>query len=103
MDAVTRLEAVAVPPRGLPNVATDRITPAPLLHKPTGPGYERYLFHDVRFDANGSEKPDFILNQAPYRAARILVAGDNFGCGSPRAHAVGALHAPGFRAFLPPR
>ncbi|MBI3108091.1 MAG: 3-isopropylmalate dehydratase small subunit [Candidatus Rokubacteria bacterium] len=101
MDAFTRLEAVAVP-LDLPNVDTDRIIPARFLHKPTGPGYERYLFHDVRFDANGSEKPDFILNQAPYRAARILVAGDNFGCGSSREHAVWALHAHGFRAFIAP-
>ncbi|MEK7837824.1 MAG: 3-isopropylmalate dehydratase small subunit, partial [candidate division NC10 bacterium] len=101
MDAFTRLEAVAVP-LDLPNVDTDRIIPARFLHKPTGPGYERYLFHDVRFDANGLEKPDFILNQAPYRAARILVASDNFGCGSSREHAVWALHAHGFRAFIAP-
>jgi len=56
-------------------------------------GYDRYLFHDVRFGADGSEKAEFVLNQAPYRGATILVAAENFGCGSSREAAVWALMA----------
>ena len=56
-----------------------------------GPGYEHFLFHDVRFDEDGGERPEFVLNQAPYRPARILVTAENFGCGSSREAAVWAL------------
>jgi 3-isopropylmalate/(R)-2-methylmalate dehydratase small subunit len=101
VEPFIRLEAIAAP-LPLPNVDTDRIIPARFLHKPRGPGYERYCFHDMRFDAGGAERPDFVLNQAPYRGARILVAAENFGCGSSREHAVWALRAWGFRAFVAP-
>ena len=101
MDAFTRLTAVAAP-IDLSNVDTDRIIPARFLRKPRGPGYERYLFHDVRFDEDGSERPEFILNQAPYRQARILVTAPNFACGSSREAAVWALMAAGFRSFIGP-
>ena len=101
MEPVTRLTAVAVP-IDLPNIDTDRIIPARFLRKPRGPGYETFLFHDVRFRADGSEDPDFVLNRPPYRPARILVAAENFGCGSSREAAVWTLAANGFRAVIAP-
>ena len=102
MQAFTRLTGVAAP-MDLPNIDTDRIIPARFLRKPKGaPGYDRFLFHDLRFDADGAEKPDFVLNRAPYREARILVAAENFGCGSSREMAVWTLEAYGIRAVIAP-
>jgi 3-isopropylmalate/(R)-2-methylmalate dehydratase small subunit len=102
MKPFTSLTAVAAP-IDLPNVDTDRIIPARFLRKPQGTvGYERFLFHDVRFGADGSEKRDFVLNQLPYREAKILVVADNFGCGSSREAAVWALDAYGIRAVVAP-
>ena len=102
MRAFTRLTAVAAP-LDLPDVDTDRILPARFLRKPRGAaGYATYLFHDVRFEADGSEKPEFVLNRAPYRGAGILVVAENFGCGSSREMAVWALDASGIRAVVAP-
>jgi 3-isopropylmalate/(R)-2-methylmalate dehydratase small subunit len=102
MRPFTRLAAVAAP-IDLPNVDTDRIIPARFLRKPRGSeGYARFLFHDVRFDAAGAERPEFVLNRAPYRAAQILVAAENFGCGSSREAAVWALDANGIRCVIAP-
>ena len=101
MEPFTRLTAVAAP-IDLPNVDTDRIIPARFLRKPKGPELGGYLFHDVRFDASGAERPEFIMNQPPYRPARIVVAAENFACGSSREAAVWALVAYGFRAFIAP-
>lgn len=101
MEPFTTLTAVAAP-IDLPDVDTDRIIPARFLRKPRGPGYDRYLFHDVRFNEDGSERPEFVLNQAPFRAARILVTAENFACGSSREAAVWALMAWGCRAFIGP-
>jgi 3-isopropylmalate/(R)-2-methylmalate dehydratase small subunit len=98
----TRCTAAAAP-IDLPNVDTDRIIPARFLRKPQGsPGYERYLFHDVRFDAAGAERPEFVLNQPGFREAKIVVAAENFGCGSSREAAVWALAAYGVRAVIAP-
>ena len=102
MQPFRHLTAVAAP-IDLPNVDTDRVIPARFLRKPQGsPGYDRFLFHDVRFDADGSEKPEFVLNQAPTRAAKILVAAENFGCGSSREAAVWALLAYGVCVVIAP-
>jgi 3-isopropylmalate/(R)-2-methylmalate dehydratase small subunit len=102
MQPFTRITAVAVP-IDLPNIDTDRIIPARFLRKPKGtPGYASFLFHDVRFNADGSEKPEFILNQAPYRPAKIVVAAENFGCGSSREMAVWVLDAYGVRSVIAP-
>ena len=102
MEPYRRLTAVAAP-IDPPNIDTDRIIPARFLRKPQGsPGYERFLFHDVRFAADGSERPEFVLNQVPWRDARILVAAENFGCGSSREAAVWALDAYGVRAVIAP-
>jgi 3-isopropylmalate/(R)-2-methylmalate dehydratase small subunit len=102
MQAFTRLTAVAAP-IDLPNVDTDRIIPARFLRKPQGsPGYDRFLFHDVRFAADGAERPEFVLNQPATREARILVAAENFGCGSSREAAVWALLAHRIRVVIAP-
>jgi 3-isopropylmalate/(R)-2-methylmalate dehydratase small subunit len=102
MEPFVRLTAVAAP-IDLPNVDTDRIIPARFLRKsPAEPGYARYCFHDERFDPTGAERPDFVLNQPPYREARILVTAENFACGSSREAAVWALRALGIRCVVGP-
>jgi len=101
VEPFTTLTAVAAP-MDLANVDTDRIIPARFLRKPRGAELGRCLFHDVRFDEDGAERPDFALNHVPYREARILVAAENFACGSSREAAVWALVAFGFRAFVAP-
>jgi 3-isopropylmalate/(R)-2-methylmalate dehydratase small subunit len=99
MDPFTRLDAIAVP-MPVPNVDTDQIIPARFLRKPRRDGFGQYLFHDLRFDDNGRERSEFVLNEPAYRGARILVADKNFGCGSSREHAVYALWDYGFRAVI---
>ena len=101
MQPFTKLTAVAAP-FDMANIDTDKIIPARFLRRPRGPGHDRLLFHDIRFEADGSEKPDFVLNQAPYRNAKILVAGANFGCGSSREAAVFVLYDYGFRSVIAP-
>jgi 3-isopropylmalate/(R)-2-methylmalate dehydratase small subunit len=101
LQPFTRLTAVAAP-MDLPNVDTDRIIPARFLRKPRSAGYGQFLFNDVRFDAEGREQPDFVLNRPAYRRAQILVAADNFGCGSSREGAVWALAGWGFRCVIAP-
>ncbi|HKF73097.1 MAG TPA: 3-isopropylmalate dehydratase small subunit [Stellaceae bacterium] len=101
MEPFARLDAVAVP-MATANVDTDQIIPARFLRKPRKAGYGQYLFHDLRFDDAGNERPDFVLNQASYRGARVLIADRNFGCGSSREHAVYALWDYGFRAAIAP-
>src|SRR3546814_15774198 len=64
--------------------------------------YQSYLFHDLRFNEDGSEKPDFVLNREPYRKAGIIVADRNFGCGTSRAGAVYALASFGIRSVIAP-
>ena len=99
MQRFTQLTAVAVPLE-LANVDTDKIIPARYLRKPREGGYGQYLFHDLRFDTAGRERPEFVLNQPPWRKAQILVAGVNFGCGSSREAAVYALMDFGFRCVI---
>jgi 3-isopropylmalate/(R)-2-methylmalate dehydratase small subunit len=101
MEPFKRLDAVAAP-MPVANVDTDQIIPARFLRKPRKAGYGQYLFHDVRFDDLGWERPGFVLNQPAYRQARVLVADKNFGCGSSREHAVYALWDYGFRAVIAP-
>jgi 3-isopropylmalate/(R)-2-methylmalate dehydratase small subunit len=101
MKPFTRLTAVAAP-LDMANVDTDKIIPARYLRKPREPGYDPYLFYDMRFDAEGRERPDFVLNQAAYRKAGILVAGANFGCGSSREGAVYAMLDHGIRSVIAP-
>lgn len=101
MKPFTKLTAVAAP-LDMANVDTDKIIPARYLRKPREPGYDAYLFYDMRFDAEGRERPEFILNQPAYRKAAILVAGANFGCGSSREGAVYALLDYGIRSVIAP-
>jgi 3-isopropylmalate/(R)-2-methylmalate dehydratase small subunit len=95
------LDAVALPVAH-PNFDTDQILPARYLQKPRSDDFGQYLFRDLRFRKDGSEEPDFLLNQVPYRQAKIVVAARNFACGSSREHAVWALHDYGIRAVIAP-
>jgi 3-isopropylmalate/(R)-2-methylmalate dehydratase small subunit len=101
MDKFDRLEGVAAP---LPmiNVDTDKVIPARFLKtiKRTGLGIN--LFRDLRFNPDGSEKPEFVLNKPAYRKAKFLIAGENFGCGSSREHAPWALMDFGIRCVIAP-
>ncbi|MDJ0390575.1 3-isopropylmalate dehydratase small subunit [Roseomonas sp. E05] len=96
---VTCIEGLAAP-FDASNVDTDQIIPARFLRRPRDAQYGSYLFHDLRFDEAGRERPDFILNQAPFRQASILVAARAFGVGSSREGAVYALQAHGIRAVI---
>ena len=101
MEPFTRLTATAVP-MDLPNIDTDRVIPARFLRKPREAGFGPLLFHDVRFDAAGAPKPEFVLNHPAYREAKILVTAENFGCGSSREMAVWALLDYGIRVVIGP-
>lgn len=90
MDKFTTLTGVAAP-MPLINIDTDMIIPKQFLKTIKRTGLGASLFQEVRFNEDGSENPDFVLNKPAYRAARILVAGDNFGCGSSREHAPWAI------------
>ncbi|HTQ54655.1 MAG TPA: 3-isopropylmalate dehydratase small subunit [Bryobacteraceae bacterium] len=87
-------------PLPINNIDTDQIIPARFLKTISKQGLDKQLFNDWRYDAQGNPKPDFILNQARARGAQILLAGDNFGCGSSREHAPWALTQFGFRAVI---
>lgn len=101
MQAFTHLRALAAPLEGR-NVDTDQIIPARFLKKNRDELYKTYLFHDLRFDNHGAPRPDFILNRPPFQGAQILVADENFGCGSSREGAVYCLSDFGIRAILAP-
>jgi 3-isopropylmalate/(R)-2-methylmalate dehydratase small subunit len=96
MDIITS-KTVVLP---VENVDTDQIIPARFLKATSKVGLGSNLFADWRFDAEGKPKPDFILNRPEATGASILVAGDNFGCGSSREHAPWALVDYGFRAVI---
>ena len=101
MEKFTTLTGVAAP---LPmiNVDTDKIIPKQYLKTIGRKGLGKGLFDEMRYKPDGSENPDFVLNKPAYRNARILVAGENFGCGSSREHAPWALVQYGFRALIAP-
>ncbi|WP_420960608.1 3-isopropylmalate dehydratase small subunit [Brucella sp. IR073] len=99
MDKFTKLTGVAAP---LPiiNVDTDMIIPKDYLKTIKRTGLGKGLFAEMRYLEDGSENPDFVLNKAAYRNAQILIAGDNFGCGSSREHAPWALLDFGIRCVI---
>jgi 3-isopropylmalate/(R)-2-methylmalate dehydratase small subunit len=97
----TVVESVAIP-LDRRNVDTDQIIPARFLRKPRAAGMAAYLFHDLRFDAEGRTRPDFVFNDPCYTRAEILVARENFGSGSSREAAVYALWDSGVRAVIAP-
>jgi 3-isopropylmalate/(R)-2-methylmalate dehydratase small subunit len=99
MKKFTTLESRMVP---LPvdNIDTDQIIPARFLKTISKEGLDKQLFFDWRYDASGNPNPDFVLNRPEARGAEILLAGDNFGCGSSREHAPWALTQFGFRGII---
>ena len=99
MNPFTRLDARAAP-LPLANIDTDQIIPKQFLKTVERAGLGKGLFFDFRFDEQGNEKPDFVLNRPEYKGAGILVAGDNFGCGSSREHAPWALMDFGVRCVI---
>ena len=101
MTPFTTIQAVGLPILR-PNFDTDQIIPARFLSRARSLGLAECLFRDLRFDGDGGERPDFILNQAPYRPAQIVVGEHNFACGSSRENAVWALNDYGFRAAIAP-
>ena len=101
MDKFTRLTGVAAP---LPqiNVDTDMIIPKQFLKTIARTGLGKNLFDEMRYDDDGAERPEFVLNRPAYRQAQILVSGENFGCGSSREHAPWALLDFGIRCVIAP-
>jgi 3-isopropylmalate/(R)-2-methylmalate dehydratase small subunit len=91
--------AAALP---IANLDTDQIMPKQFLRGIDKSGLDRGVFYDLRFDGDGAPRSDFVLNRAEYAASRILVAGENFGCGSSREHAVWGLLQFGIRAVIAP-
>jgi 3-isopropylmalate/(R)-2-methylmalate dehydratase small subunit len=101
MDKFTTLTAVAAP-LPMQNIDTDKVIPARFLKTIKRTGLGVHLFDPLRYDNAGKERPDFILNQEPYRHAQILIAHENFGCGSSREHAPWALADFGIRCVIAP-
>jgi 3-isopropylmalate/(R)-2-methylmalate dehydratase small subunit len=99
MKKFSSLESRVVP-LPIDNIDTDQIIPARFLKTISKEGLDRNLFCDWRYDAQGNPNPDFILNQPRAQGAEVLLAGDNFGCGSSREHAPWALTQFGFRAVI---
>ncbi len=101
MQAFTTLTGIAAP-LPLANVDTDKIIPARFLKTIKRTGLGVHLFDTLRFDGAGGERPDFVLNTEPYRHAEVLIAHENFGCGSSREHAPWALLDFGIRCVIAP-
>ncbi|WP_127901447.1 3-isopropylmalate dehydratase small subunit [Solirhodobacter olei] len=99
MDKFEKLTGVAAP-MPLVNIDTDMIIPKQFLKTIKRSGLGKNLFDEMRYDDNGNEREDFVLNQPAYRHAEIIVAGDNFGCGSSREHAPWALLDFGIRCVI---
>ena len=101
MEKFTTLTGIAAPLKMI-NVDTDMVIPKQFLTTIERSGLGRGLFFEMRFDSDGNENPDFILNKTPYREAKILIAGENFGCGSSREHAAWAMLDMGLTAVIAP-
>ena len=99
MEPFTRLDAKSAP-LPLANIDTDQIIPKQFLKTVERAGLAKGLFYDLRFDEQGAEKPDFVLNRPEYKGCGVLVTGDNFGCGSSREHAPWALMDFGVKAVI---
>lgn len=101
MQKFTTITSIAAP-LDLINIDTDMIIPKQFLKTIKRTGLGANLFDEMRFDKDGNEIPDFILNKEPYKKSQILIAGDNFGCGSSREHAPWALLDFGIRCVIAP-
>ena len=99
MEKFTTITGIAAP-MPLVNIDTDMIIPKQFLKTIKRSGLGKNLFDEMRYDQSGNEIPDFVLNQPAYRQAQIIIAGDNFGCGSSREHAPWALLDFGIRAVI---
>ncbi|MAQ11992.1 MAG: 3-isopropylmalate dehydratase small subunit [Chloroflexota bacterium] len=99
MDAFTKITGVVAPIDRI-NIDTDQIIPAVYLKSIERKGFEGALFSSWRYNADGSDNPDFVLNKPEYRNANVLVAGPNFGCGSSREHAPWALRDYGIKCII---
>jgi 3-isopropylmalate dehydratase small subunit len=101
MQPFTRLEGRAAP-LPIANLDTDQLIPKQFLKTVDRKGLAKGLFYDFRFDFEGREKPDFVLNQPAFKGTQVLIAGENFGCGSSREHAPWALLDYGIRCVIAP-
>lgn len=101
MESFNNITSI-VTPLDKVNVDTDQMVPKQFLKLVQKSGFGKYLFFNWRYDENGNKKPDFVLNNSKYENSKILVAGDNFGCGSSREHAVWALLDYGFSVIIAP-
>ncbi len=101
MDKFTEMTGVAAP-MDMINIDTDMVIPKQYLTTVERTGLGKGLFHEMRYNKDGSDNPDFVLNKPAYKNATILVAGENFGCGSSREHAPWALLDFGFRCVIAP-
>ena len=99
MDAFTKLTGVGAPIDRI-NIDTDQIIPAVYLKSIERKGFEGALFSSWRYNSDGSDNPDFVLNKPAYKNANVLVAGPNFGCGSSREHAPWALRDYGIKCII---
>ena len=99
MQKFTQLTGVAAP-MPMINIDTDKIIPKQFLKTIKRTGLGTHLFDEMRYDMDGKEKPDFVLNKPAYRKAEVIVAGENFGCGSSREHAPWALLDFGVRCVI---
>ena len=99
MQKFDRLDGAAAP-MPMANIDTDQIIPKQFLKTVEREGLAKGLFYDFRYDFDGRLKPDFVLNQAAYQGVKMIVAGDNFGCGSSREHAPWALMDFGVRCVI---
>ena len=101
MDSFKKITSIVTPLDEV-NVDTDQIVPKQFLKLVQKSGFGKFLFFNWRYDENDNKKPDFVLNDSKYENSKILVAGDNFGCGSSREHAVWALLDYGFSVIIAP-
>ena len=101
MKPFTKITSI-ITPFDKANVDTDQIIPKQFLKLITKSGFGKFLFYDWRFNHDGQEKSDFILNDSKYHDSQILVTNENFGCGSSREHAVWALKDFGFNVIISP-
>ena len=101
MKALTEITGVAAP-MPMINVDTDMIIPKQYLKTIVRSGLGKGLFHSMRYNEDGSDNPDFVLNKDAYKNASILIAGENFGCGSSREHAAWAIEDFGIRCVIAP-
>ena len=99
MEKFINLKGIAAPFNFI-NIDTDKIIPKQFLKTIKRTGLGKHLFDEMRFNDDGSEKDNFILNKKPYRSSNIIVAGDNFGCGSSREHAPWALSDFGIKCII---